>query len=234
MSAITKKKVIKWIWIIGGVLFIVPILLFFFSIGANFIGYVLVFGFLLLLVNIFLVFKFYNLIIVFILVELLGLSFKFFHYPGADVILIFETILQIIALSKAFISFLKKNDLPRYINRFGAAASLVAAFTFLALLFKISHYPGGRYMDYISVSMLIIIILALVFTLPNSKFVDWSKQARTIFFRALIIPITFLFLITATFKLYPNIIHINNDESSSKFFFDKVVLHNKEGLVNKE
>ena len=236
MSAITKKKVIKWIWIIGGALIIIPILFSIFDneeyLSGDKAPTLLILGFTLILINIFLSFKYYNLIIAFVLIELLGLSFKFLHFPGADLLMLVGTLLLIIAFSKAFIVFLKKNDLPTYINRLGAASSLIAATTFLALAFSLNRYPGAQFLSYVSVSSLIIIILALVFTLPNSGFVDWSKKARTIFFRALMIPLAFLFIITATIRLYPKVFHTNTSGDHLKFMMKTVELYNKEGLAN--
>ena len=236
MSAITKKKVIKWIWIIGGILFGIPILVLISGytpsgLIGDVLGFGLVSGVILLLINPFFAFRYYNLITFFILFVLLGLGFKLLHYPGADVLIIYGTLSLVIVFIIAIYRFIKKNNLPKYINRFGLAASLMAAFSFFALLYIVNHYPGARYMDYISVSALIIIILALVFTLPNSGFVDWSKQARTIFFRALMIPIAFLFIFTATLKLYPNVLHLSLFNNNSRTFYGKVELFNKEGLA---
>ncbi len=235
MRAITKKKAIKWIWIVGGILFVVPVLLLISGytpsgLKGDILGFGLISGFLLLLINLFLTFKYYNLIIAFIFIELIGISLKLFHFPGS-VILLLGNLLIVIAFVIALFNFLKKNALPKYINQFGIAASLIAAFTFLALFFIINNYSGGKYMDYISVAALIIIILALVFTLPSSGFVDWSKQARTVFFKALMVPIAFLFIYTATLKLYPNVFHLASNDYNSSFFSEKVVQFNKEGLA---
>ena len=236
MSAITKKKVIKWIWIIGGLLFTIPILLSIFDNNEYLSGdeapILFIFGLILIIANIFLAFKYYNLIIVFILIELMGLGFKLFHFPGADAIIILGTLLLLITFIIAFFNFVKKNKLPTYINRLGTASSLIAAITFLALAFSLNRYPGAQFLSYISVSSLIIIILALVFTLPNSGFVDWSKRARTIFFRALMIPLAFLFIITATIRLYPKVFQANTSEDDLKFKMQTVELFNKEGLAN--
>ena len=232
----TKKILKKWMWIIGAAAIIIPIFMLILpqDVGNTIaqIGTVtMAFGIVMTIINFIIFLKFYDSLLAFMSIIVLALIFKFQHFPGADAIMLFGTLILIIVLIYAVIKFTIKNDLPRYINRFGIAASLIITIIMFALLFKINHYPGANYLEYISVSLLILIILALVFTLPSSGFVDWTKQSRKVFFRALMIPIAFLFLLTATIKLYPETLNPINILDHYMIKMEKVDLFDKEGLA---
>jgi uncharacterized membrane protein len=192
----------------------------------------LMFGIILTVIDTFFFLKFYNSLLAFMSIIVLGLVFNFFHLPGSYVIL-FGAILSSITLLNVFVKFSIENDLPKYINRFGAVASLIIAINLIAFAFRVVNYRLADYLDYTSVSLLILIILALVFTLPSSGFVDWTKQSKKVFYRGLMIPIAFLFIIMASIKLYPNVLKMDIStlsDNNNHFSMSKVVLKKKDGL----
>ncbi|HHB52532.1 MAG TPA: hypothetical protein ENK75_05760, partial [Saprospiraceae bacterium] len=119
-----RKSVIKkWMWIVGILSIIIPVgILIVLHDKTEIILQVsiktLMFGIILTVIDTFFFLKFYNSLLAFMSIIVLGLVFNFFHLPGSYVIL-FGAILSSITLLNVFVKFSIENDLPKYINRFG-------------------------------------------------------------------------------------------------------------------
>ncbi|MFO7827330.1 MAG: hypothetical protein R6V23_01805 [Bacteroidales bacterium] len=148
--------------------------------------------------------KFYNNFGYLILIALVGMFFKLNHWPGAGIILTISLLLSAIGFwfnSMMSLTILKNNKFLRF---FGFAINLILALSFLGALFKIQHWAGAGYMAFYGTILFLLSILSLVFTLPNSNYIEWTAFHKKYFFRSIIIPMSFMFLVTLQVLFLPN------------------------------
>jgi hypothetical protein len=192
---VKNRKVILVLWII----------FLFFSLGSfliiNFIGYfeflaytmcVGVFG---LIITSFITIRFFNWPIVSFLVVMLGIYFKTQHWPLASVLMTVGTfILSYVSLwiaIKIFTSF-RNNSFLKWV---GFVTGIIITLFMMGFLFGMQHWSGliREILGYSGCFLFILSILAIVFTLPNSKYIGWSGIERKVFFKTILIPMIFIF-----------------------------------------
>ena len=98
-----------------------------------------------------------------VVVLIIGLVFKFMHWPGAGTILIASLVGIVIALLEHIISNIKSKDLIRNI-----IYPLLGVFYVLGILFKVMHWPGAGNMIIVSIVGISIALAQFAFSLRKS------------------------------------------------------------------
>lgn len=175
---------------------------------------------------------FYNGSLLSIAFGFIGILFKIQHFPGAGVLLVFG--LAGLAFGSLYSSFkIKKNvKSSNFLKWFGFAIGFVLFAFSLGVMAKIQHWPYGGIISYISIFFIVISIMALVFTLPSSNYIDWSKEDKKIFYRSIITPMVFLILLSSYLFIFRSIIDNDffNAVKDSPFFMNPIELLNKPGI----
>lgn len=144
-------------------------------------------------------------ILISILVSFLGISFKSLHWPGAGPLLTIG--FTVPSTFFFFIIFQKIKEFDKRTNRFLNFFKNLICFTlitsFLGFTFKLMHWPGGNMLKTISLPMFLLSIFSLIFLLPGSNFIEWSKDLKRMFFRALLIPLLYMTIITTMANVFP-------------------------------
>ncbi len=236
MNIDKKEKRRKILWVISGIFGFFGVMLFLFSDFTNIgelsfkIGsFLLLFSIIAIVINI----KFYNSILFLVTLLLLAMFFKFMHWPGAGPLFTMTlgllSIFSVIALFKYF-----KNKNP-FLKWIGFSANIILPIINLTLLFKIMHWPRFDTIEYIGTFLFVILILAMVFTLPNSKYLEWTKVDKKMFYRSIIIPMTFIFIITSMSFLAEDTLKyvFGGAEPKQTFNLHEVYIVPHEGIADK-
>jgi hypothetical protein len=73
----------------------------------------------------------------------------------------------------------------------------------MGLNFKLMHWPGGDFLKTLSMPAFLLSMLSLIFLLPVSNFIEWTRHHKQIFYRAILIPLIFQTIITTWVNVYP-------------------------------
>jgi hypothetical protein len=177
-----------------------------------------------------------NTLLIFILLSLVGLVMKYFHIPGTGPLLVVCWSAPSILFMFIFATKITEYD-PRTNKFLGFCKNFMALtlmFCFASVLFKTMHYPGAEILRYTSLPSLILSILGIVFMLPSSNFVEWTKKHKRMFYRAILIPLLYMAILnslgyvfpeTFTRLMYPSTFNISNG-----FNFENYQIPPKEGL----
>lgn len=142
----------------------------------------------------------------FLIISLFGIIFKYFHWPGASVMITSGFIIPGILFFFIIYQNISEYDARtnRFLNFFKNFICLTLIVSFLGLNFKMMHWPGGNLLKTISLPMFLLSIVSLVFLLPGSNFIEWSKELKRMFYRALLIPLFYMTIITAMANVFPD------------------------------
>ncbi|MCK4662904.1 MAG: hypothetical protein KAT68_08570 [Bacteroidales bacterium] len=233
-----KARKISWIilpfGIIGGCLVIyldtdiVPI---YKLIPLIIVSSLLLFGSLTSLVFIFNK-RFYNTFIYLLAFVLIGFIFKRNHLPGASYIMVIGFGLSAIGfffLSMISLFAIRDN---KFLRNFGFFINLIMMLSFLGGLFKIQHWPYGTALISFSSLLFLISVLSLVFTLPNSNYLEWTSFYKKFFYRAILIPMIFIFITSTLTFVFPNTWDnfVYHNQSKEHWEMQKIELFDKEGI----
>ena len=141
--------------------------------------------------------------LIFIVIVLIGLFFRSMRWPLAGVLLTTGfTGLGVFSLfnTRVFLLRFRKNKFLSYI---GFSFSIILSITSLGLLFKNMHWPFADLLSSVGLGLFIPYLFAFVFTLPSSDYVNWTSEERKVFFTVIIIPTTFVFLISVLMFVLP-------------------------------
>ena len=148
--------------------------------------------------------KSYDFIPFFLVFYLLSILFKNMHWPGGSFIMILAIgLISIISIVMA-INIAKSKNTLSFLKWFSFFAYIILSLLNFTFLFKMQHWPGGSFLQGISVPSFIILILALVFTLPNSRYMEWTQLEKKFFFRGIMTQMVFLFLLTSLSFVSPD------------------------------
>jgi len=156
-------------------------------------------------------------------VTLLGIYFKRNHWGGAGVLLIiglgFSCIGFIILAVKSLV-FIKGN---RFLSILAFFCSITLFMCYAGTLWKIQNFPGARFAIYALIPYLITSV-AIIFSLPNSNFIEWIEAHKRILLRAIFIPWLFFFILSSALLLLPPHISqsILSKDISSEEYWDMV------------
>lgn len=106
----------------------------------------------------------------------IGITFKFNYWPGANIAIILSTVLLVFNLSMFVIKDNKEAGMSTGMNYFLSGA---LALWIVGLAFKFMHYPGANVLVVLSHLVIVIIPLVLIFQKVDFKI---SKQFLITFF----------------------------------------------------
>jgi len=200
-----KNSALRKAFLIG-----MPIVLFmsfiFELIGTNqFIILYLSYAILIYLVavNLFLHIFRYDLNLVIVLFLLItGLYLKRMHAAGSSIIMTISLFLMAAFLILIALRSFKIKD-NRFLSIVMFSCSIILAFQFIAMVWKIQHWPGAGLLLYISMPVFIIATLIILLTLPGSNFIEWTREQKKILLRGLLIPWLFIIYILGSTMLIP-------------------------------
>jgi hypothetical protein len=184
------------------------------------------------------VLKYYDLSLVCFLIIFFGLFVKRIHYNLAVEEMTIGTVsLSIISLfnsGKFLISF--RNN--KFLKWFGFLAGIIITLFMMGMLYLNLHW-SGKIRDILISSgcfLFIIYVFALVFTLPNSNYISWSNLERKIFFRAVLIPMVFVFALIILIVVFPDTYNIIMSREGSgivvfPYEINTIKLFNLEGIL---
>jgi hypothetical protein len=229
----TKNKKTRKILILVGIVLIVALVILFVipPLIPDFIFVIL--SVLLIIDLLLLVFrsmKYYHWSIVFIAIIIIGIIFRIQHWPLTGM-LFYLGFGGLSFVSLGFtIVFLKRYKHNPFLRYFGFSSSIVLAIVSFGLLFKNMHLPAAGFVLYTGVIMFVALLFAFIFTMPASNFVNWNKDERLIFFRTIIIPMIFLFLISAMMVVFPDVWTTIMRQPITPFWMQEFDLLDKPGL----
>lgn len=174
--------------------------------------------------------KYYNWTLVFISLVIVAIVFKHQRWPfsGAAFAIGFGGLGSFSLFSSfAFLSRYRHIPFLRYI---GFSSSLVLSVVSVGLLWKNMHWPFAGFMINIGLITFIPFLFAFVFTLPNANFVNWNKNDRAVFFRAIIIPMIFVYVISVMMFVFPDFWNSIIRSHPFPFGMDHIDLIQKAGL----
>jgi len=135
----------------------------------------------------------------------IGFIFKVFRFPGGGILMVLGfgggAILSTLLIHEKIIEY--ESHVNRKLNFFKNFVLVTLILCNLATLFRFQHLPGGYIMEITSLMLVIITILCIVFLLPNSNFVEWTKQHKLMFYRSLLIPIIFFASLFSLSYVFP-------------------------------
>jgi len=202
-----NKKFRKNLLFIAVVLTLITIILFVIPISIP--GPV--FGILILLVCIdvitlvWITKKYYNWGLAFLFLIVVAILLRSLRWPLSGVL--FTTGfsgLSIVSLYYAskFLSNYKHIPFLRYI---GFSSSIILSIVAIGLLWKNMHWPLAGIFLNIGLGFFIPFLFAFVFTLPGSDYINWNATDRAIFFRAIIIPMAFVYTLCVLMFVLPEL-----------------------------
>ncbi|MBL4716633.1 MAG: hypothetical protein COC01_07685 [Bacteroidetes bacterium] len=140
---------------------------------------------------------------------LTGLIFKRLHWPGAGPLIVLSTgfsVIGFLMLSVRSFFIIKQN---RLLLSLVFVCSIILAFINAQLLFTMMRWPGAGFFGYKAIIPYLIASLFIIISIPNSNFIDWSKEHKRILLRAIFVPWLFMFVITSMQILLPEGVYTN-------------------------
>lgn len=146
----------------------------------------------------------YNWIIVFLILIIIAIFFKFNRWPFSS---------QIMSFGYGGLGFVSLFSSTRFLRSYhnfpflryvGFSASIVLFLVTMGLWFKTLHWIFAGILLNVGMVTFIPFLFAFIFTLPWSNYINWEKAERVIFFRAIIIPMIFIFLICTVMFVFPD------------------------------
>lgn len=205
------KKAHKILIAINLVLWLSAIILFSFfvndfiikTIGAVFfgLGFVMSISLVIFFSSIY-INKFYNFLFIGIGFLILGLFIRRFHIPGVGPLLVLSSFYIVVcSISIAIYVFRITKDNP-FIKWYSLTINSILALQFIGFVFTIMHWSGIIYK--IGTLFFIVAVFSLIFTLPFSNYIDWSDFHKKIFYRTMLIPLGFVFILTTIYFVFPD------------------------------
>jgi hypothetical protein len=227
-----RIKTIRILIVIALVLFLIGLILFIIPpVIPNF-----VFGSLILLIFVDIVLavllsaQYYNIGITFIVMIIIAIFFRKMKWPGTSVLFTLGfTGLSVISFFQTRI-FLKRFNKNTFLKYVGFSSSIILSLTSLGLLWKNMHWSFAGLILNTGLGLYIPFLFAFVFTLPGSNYINWYKSERTVFFRAIIVPMVFVYVLVVLMIVFPDIYTSLTRTPLIPFEMGKVDLFNKPGL----
>jgi hypothetical protein len=168
---------------------------------------ILTISFFTLLTTGFLTSKFYTWPFLSFIIVILGIIFKRYHWPYSSILMTLGTVF--LGLLSIYNSFKISNNFREntFLKWFGDLTGLIVILFMSGLLFMNLRWNGTiREMLLLSGCFLFFFtVLAMVFTLPFSNYVAWTEIERKVFFRTILIPMTFIFVFFTLVFILPDL-----------------------------
>jgi hypothetical protein len=149
--------------------------------------------------------KYYNWSLVFLLVIIIAIIFRSQRWPMTGIFFgIGFTGLGCVSLYSSAIFFKKYNHIP-FLKYIGFSSSIILSIVSMGLLWKNMHWPLAGLVLNSGLVVFIPFLFAFIFTLPGSNYINWDKPERIVFFRAVIIPMIFLYILSVLMFVFPDL-----------------------------
>lgn len=166
--------------------------------------YVLFLELLILALLSLIVLKYYDLPIIGFLIVLFGLFIKRLHWPFAAQDMQLGTVILIVFSLYNSGRFIITFSSKEFLKWFGSLAGIIVTLFMTGMLLMNEHWPGRIYFISSGCLLFILYVLALVFKLPDSNYIAWSERERKIFYRAVMIPLIFVFALIVLIVVFPD------------------------------
>jgi hypothetical protein len=149
--------------------------------------------------------KYYNWSLVFLLLIVIAIIFRSQRWPMTGIFYsIGFTGLGCVSFISSVIFFKKYNHIP-FLKYIGFSSSIILSIVSIGLLWKNMHWPLAGIILNSGLVVFIPFLFAFIFTLPGSNYINWDKSERIAFFRAVIIPMIFLYILCVLMFVFPDI-----------------------------
>jgi hypothetical protein len=174
--------------------------------------------------------QYYNMGITFIGMIVLAIFFRRMRWPVTGFLFTFG-FTGLSCLSFYFsVIFLKKYNHNPFLKYIGFSSSMILSIAAVGLLWKNMHWPLAGLVLNTGLGLYIPFLFAFVFTLPGSNYINWDKSERIVFFRAIIIPMAFVYILVVLMFVFPDIYTSMTRTPLLPFDMVKLDLLNKPGL----
>jgi hypothetical protein len=174
--------------------------------------------------------KYYNWIIFFIVLVIVAIGFRHQRWPlsGATMTFGFGGLASVsLFASGIYWRRYPNNPFLKYIGLFSSIVLFVIS---MGLLWKNQHWPmAGTFLN-VGLITFIPFLFAFVFILPNANFMNWSKAERIVFFRAIIMPMIFVYALCVMMFVFPEFWTTLTRSTLLPFNMGPVELLDKAGL----
>lgn len=164
--------------------------------------------FLLILIDVIVYFslskKYYDWTLFFLFIIVIAIFLKRLRLFWGPFITIGFAGLAAISLLSAVI-FLRKYKHNLFLRYIGFSSSLILTLLALGQLWKNMHWPLAGFILNFGLILFIPFLLAFVITLPGSNYLNWNLADRDIFFKAIIIPMIYVYILCALVIVFPEI-----------------------------
>ncbi|MFH0842832.1 MAG: hypothetical protein V1903_09455 [Bacteroidota bacterium] len=149
--------------------------------------------------------KYYNWTFIFLLLIVTAILYRSQRWPLSGVW--FTLGFSGLAINSLYLAwvFWKRYHHNKFLKYIGFSTSLILSILTIGILYKNMHWPFAGLFLNIGMAVFIPFLFAFVFMLPSSKFNNWSKDERTVFFRAIIIPMTFVYILSVLMFVFPDL-----------------------------
>lgn len=195
---------------------------------------ILVFWLLSFCVSGFLASKFFNWPLLSFFVVILGIFFKRQHWPMASLMMAVGTLFlgAISIFNSLKIPYEFRNN--TFLKWFGSLTGIIVALFMTGLLYMNLHWSGvvRMILIYLGLFLFFLTVLSMVFTLPFSNYVAWPDLQRKVFFRAVLIPMAFIFVFFVLVFVFPDTYNslLGRSIITPPWYFFDVELFNLEGI----
>lgn len=175
-------------------------------------------------------------IFIMMIVALLGMVMKANHLPLSGLIMTIGYSMPACLFLFIFYKRITEYDsrINRFLNFFKNFICGTLTVCFLGIVFKMQHWPGGDLLRYIGLPLSILTIFIIVFLLPGSNFIEWTKEHKRMFYRAFLIPLIYLSIFFSLAIVFPStfqkIFYSKRYYSTHPFYIEKYDIPDKEGL----
>jgi hypothetical protein len=202
-----NKKLRKTLLIIAAALTLITVILFVIPIGipSKILGILIFLVCIDIIILVWSTKKYYNFGLAFLFLIVIAIFFRSMRWPGTSV---FFTVgfsgLACFSLYSAQI-FLKKYDHCTFLKYIGFSSSIVLSIVSLGLLWKNMHWPMAGLILNTGLGLFIPFLFAFVFTLPGSNYINWNGTEKAVFFRTIIVPMAFVYILCVMMFVLPEI-----------------------------
>jgi hypothetical protein len=233
MNKRKRKRVKILLWIFSPLFFLIPVFIGIFTDRLSLISIISIFlGITGIFTIIYISDNYYKWPLVLFIVFYIGLLFKNMHWPLAGAILSISTFVLLLVSIVIIIRFLFNFKQHQFIRWFGVATALITSTIMSGWVIMLQHWNRnlGILLGYSGSILMIITVLAMVFTLPNSNYISWSSMERKIFFRIVLIPMVLIFFITTINLVFPEAWAALMNTNSIRWGLDGIELLKLEGI----
>jgi hypothetical protein len=203
-TAIKSRKLKLILWPVFSILLVGSYIYLMYVADSDVLNIVAFIGLIGLILMTYLTIPLYSWTILSFLLVFLGMFFKKQHWPLASHLMTFGTLLLGILSFWNSVKFMRTFRNNQFLKWIGCIAGAIVTLFMLGLLCGYQHWPGRAFFGYSGSIMFILVVMAMVFTLPNSNYIDWTMIERKVFFRTVLMPMIFVFALITLMFVFPD------------------------------